>query len=72
MTKTLSQLLFEIDPEKTSCKENDCFDEYDRFEAYYNRQKDNISFEEIYYNFFGEKTPEFFNDLIPKLDDALL
>lgn len=28
--ETLSSWLFETDPKNTCCKENDCFDEYDR------------------------------------------
>jgi hypothetical protein len=31
---TLSDILFEVDPAGTCCKENDLFDEYDSFALY--------------------------------------
>lgn len=31
--KSISKALFETDPMNTCCKENDCFDEYDRVAA---------------------------------------
>jgi hypothetical protein len=33
MKKDLSEILFEIDPAGTCCKQNDCFDEYDSIAA---------------------------------------